>query len=156
VNRRERHGAILRLVREQPISTQTELAEALRAAGYDVVQTTVSRDIHELGLVKVRDDQGRRVYAPPGATDADGLRALARAVRRFALSFEAAGNMVVITTPDGFATPLADAIDDSGHPHVAGTIAGENTIFVVARDGTPALQLRDELRTHLALAEGAA
>ena len=156
MNRRERHGAILRLVREQPISTQTELADALRAAGYEVVQTTVSRDIKELGLIKVRDERGRRVYAPPGARDADLSRALAVAVRRFALSFEAAGNMVVITTPDGYATPLADAIDDSGHPHVAGTIAGENTVFVVARDGTPAAQLRDELRTHLALTEGAA
>jgi transcriptional regulator of arginine metabolism len=155
VNRRERHGAILRLVREQPISTQTELAEALRAAGYDVVQTTVSRDINELGLIKVRDERGRRVYAPPGAPDADRFRALAAAVRRLALSFEAAGNMVVIRTPDGYATPLADAIDDSAHPHVAGTVAGENTVFVVARDGTPAAQLLDELRTHLTL-EGAA
>jgi transcriptional regulator of arginine metabolism len=77
-------------------------------------------------------------------------------VRRLALSFEAAGNMVVVTTPPGYASPLAQAIDESGHPHVAGTIAGENTVFVVARDGTPAAQLRDELRTHLALTEGAA
>ena len=156
MNRRERHGAILRLVREQPISTQTELAEALRAAGHEVVQTTVSRDIKELGLVKVRAQSGRLVYAPPGAADTDRLSALVLALRRYALSFEAAGNMVVVTTPDGYATPLADAIDDSGHPHVAGTIAGENTIFVVARDGTPAAQLRDELRTHLTLTEGAA
>jgi transcriptional regulator of arginine metabolism len=156
VNRRERHGAILRLVREQPISTQTELADALRAAGYDVVQTTVSRDISELGLIKVRDARGRRVYAPPGALDADRFRALAAALRRLALSFEAAGNLVVVTTPPGYSSPLAQAIDDAAHPHVAGTIAGENTVLVVASDGTPAAQLRDELRTHLELTEGAA
>jgi transcriptional regulator of arginine metabolism len=156
MNRRERQGAILRLVREQPISTQTELAEALREAGYDVVQTTVSRDIKELGLVKVRAASGRLVYAPPGATDPDRFRALAAAVRRLALSFEAAGNLIVVTTPPGFASPLAQAIDESAHPHVAGTIAGENTVLVVARDGVPAAQLRDELRTHLALTEGAA
>jgi transcriptional regulator of arginine metabolism len=156
VNRRERQGAILRLVREQPISTQTELAEALRDAGYEVVQTTVSRDINELGLVKVRARSGRLVYAPPGAADPDRFRALAAAVRRLALSFEAAGNLVVVTTPPGFSSPLAQAIDESAHPHVAGTIAGENTVLVVARDGVPAAQLRDELRTHLALTEGAA
>jgi transcriptional regulator of arginine metabolism len=156
VNRRERQGAILRLVRDQPISTQTELAEALRDAGYDVVQTTVSRDISELGLVKVRAPSGRLVYAPPGSPDADRLRLLVTAVRRFALSFEAAGNLVVVTTPPGFASPLAQAIDESGHPHIAGTIAGENTIFVAARDGVPAAQLRDELREHLLLTEGAA
>jgi transcriptional regulator of arginine metabolism len=156
MNRRERQGAILRLVREQSISTQTELAEALRDAGHEVVQTTVSRDIAELGLVKVRSASGKLVYAPPGSPDPDRLRALVAAIRRYALSFEAAGNMVVVTTPSGFAAPLADAIDESAHSHVAGTIAGENTIFVVARDGVPAAKLRDELRDHLLLMEGAA
>lgn len=156
MNRRERQGAILRLVRGQPIATQAELADALRAAGYDVVQTTVSRDINELGLIKVRGDDGRRVYAPPGAADPDRFRALAATVNRLALSFEVAGNMIIVLTPPGFASPLAQAIDESGHPRVAGTIAGENTVFVVARDGTPAAQLRDELRTHLSLTEGAA
>ena len=62
MNRQERQGAIRRLVREQPISTQAELAAALHAAGHDVVQTTVSRDIRELGLVKTRDATGRLVY----------------------------------------------------------------------------------------------
>ena len=63
MNRQERQGAIRRLVREQPISTQAELAAALHAAGHDVVQTTVSRDIRELGLVKTRNASGRLVYA---------------------------------------------------------------------------------------------
>jgi transcriptional regulator of arginine metabolism len=154
MNRRERQGAILRLVRDQPISTQTELAEALRDAGYDVVQTTVSRDVAELGLVKVRAPSGRLVYAPPGTGDPARLRALMTAMRRYALSFEAAGNLVVVTTLSGFASALAQEIDDAGHPHVAGTIAGDNTIFVAARDGVSAARLRDELRDHLM--EGAA
>jgi transcriptional regulator of arginine metabolism len=154
VNRRERQGEILRLVREGEISTQTELAEALRTAGHDVVQTTVSRDVSELGLVKIRARSGRLVYAPPGTGDADRLRALVAAVRRYALSFEAAGGLVVVTTPPGFASALAQAIDESGHPHIAGTVAGDNAIFVAARDGTPAPRLRDELRDHLM--EGAA
>jgi len=154
VNRRERHGAILRLVREQPISTQAQLAEALRAAGYDVVQTTVSRDIHELGLVKVRHASGRLVYAPPGAPDVDRLRAVEAAFRRWALSCEASGNLVLVTTPSGHANALAQAIDEGGHPHVLGTVAGDNTIILVAREGVSGAQLRDELRAHLL--EGAA
>ena len=98
------------------IATQTELAEALREAGYDVVQTTVSRDIAELGLQKVRSPSGRLVYAPPGAANGDRFRELALALRRWALTFEASGNLVVIMTPRGYATPLAEAIDEAGPP----------------------------------------
>ena len=68
MNRNERHAAILRLVGSQPISTQTELADALHREGHDVVQTTVSRDIHELGLIKVRHESGRLIYAFPEDT----------------------------------------------------------------------------------------
>jgi transcriptional regulator of arginine metabolism len=153
-SRRERQGAILQLIREREISTQAELAHALREAGHEIVQTTVSRDIAELGLVKVRGSNGRRVYAPAGALDGDRLRELVLALRRFALSFEASANLVVIQTPRGYATPLADAIDDAGHQDIIGTIAGENTIFVVAREGVPAAQLAETLRSHLL--EGAA
>jgi transcriptional regulator of arginine metabolism len=149
VNRRERHGAILRLIAEQPISTQTELAQALHDAGYDVVQTTVSRDVHELGLVKVRDASGRLVYAQPGAADHSRLAGLASAFDRWALTCESSGNLVLVTTPPGYASPLAQAIDESQHPHVLGTVAGENTVLIVAREPVTGAQLADELRTHL-------
>jgi transcriptional regulator of arginine metabolism len=125
------------------------VAAALKDAGFDVVQTTVSRDIADLGLVKVRAPSGRLVYAPPGTTDTDRLRALAAAMRRYAIGMEAAGNLVVLTTPSGYANALAQAIDESGHPAIAGTIAGDNAILVVARDGTPAAVLRDELAGHV-------
>jgi transcriptional regulator of arginine metabolism len=149
VNRRERQGAILRLVRERPLSTQAQLAEALREAGHEVVQTTVSRDIHELGLVKVRDSAGRLVYAAPGAVDYGRLGGLAAAFDRWAVGCEASGNLVVLTTPAGFASPLAQAIDDAHHPHVLGTIAGENTVLLVAREPVTGAELADEVRTHL-------
>jgi transcriptional regulator of arginine metabolism len=154
VNRRERQGAILRLIREHPVSTQTELAEELRRRGYDVVQTTVSRDIGELGLVKVRAPSGRLVYSEPGAADADRRRALAAAVREYARSLETAGDLVVVKTPPGCANVLAQAIDTADHPGIAGTVAGDDTIFVAARDGVSAAGLRDELRAELM--EGAA
>jgi transcriptional regulator of arginine metabolism len=154
VNRRERQNAILALVRERALSTQAEVAAALKETGFDVVQTTVSRDIADLGLVKVRAPSGRLVYAPPGTTDTDRLRALAAAIRRYAVGLEAAGSLVVVTTPSGYASALAQAVDEAAHPGIAGTVAGDNTILVVARDGTPAAVLRDELAGHVL--EGAA
>jgi transcriptional regulator of arginine metabolism len=149
MNRRERQSAILQLVRERALSTQAEVAAALKEAGFDVVQTTVSRDIAELGLVKVRAPSGRLVYAPPGTSDADKLHALGAAMRRYALSSESAGNLVVLTTPSGYASALAQVIDEAGHPGIAGTIAGDNTIFVAARDGVPSSRLREELAGYV-------
>ncbi|MEX2613471.1 MAG: hypothetical protein WD380_07825 [Gaiellaceae bacterium] len=149
MNRRERQNAILGLVRERALSTQAEVAAALKDAGFEVVQTTVSRDIADLGLVKVRAPSGRLVYAPPGTTDTDRLLALAAAMRRYAIGMEAAGALVVLTTPSGYANALAQAIDEAGHPGIAGTVAGDNTILVVARDGAPAAALREELAGHL-------
>jgi transcriptional regulator of arginine metabolism len=148
-HRRERQGAILRLIRERQISTQAELADALREAGHEAVQTTVSRDIAELGLVKVRAPNGRLVYAPAGAADIDRLRDLEQAIRRWALGIEASDSLVVIFTPRGFSAALGDAIDDSKHPHVLATVAGENTVLVVPVAGVGAAKLRDELSRHL-------
>jgi transcriptional regulator of arginine metabolism len=154
-SRRERQGAILRLIQERPISTQGELADALREGGYEVVQTTVSRDITDLGLVKVRNGNGRLIYAVPGTTpDADRLRALRSALADWAMTFGASGNICLITTPSGFANALAQVIDQTSHPMILGTVAGENTIMVVAREGLTGAVLADELRHHLL--EGAA
>lgn len=155
MTRRERQGEILRLVRERELSTQAELADALREAGVEVVQTTISRDIAELGLVKVRAPSGRLIYAEPRRVPAgERMRELRASLRRWALSLESSGNLVVILTPSGYASALAQAIDESGHPLVIGTVAGDNTIVAVARDGVSGAQLRDELRNHLL--EGAA
>ncbi len=153
-HRRERQGAILRLIRERQISTQSELADALREAGHEVVQTTVSRDISELGLVKVRAANGRLAYAHAGAADLDRLRELESAFRRWAMSIESNDQLVVVFTPRGFAAALAEAIDESHHPHVLATVAGDNTILVVPAAGVSATSLREELSRHLL--EGAA
>lgn len=149
MNRRDRQQAILALVQERALSTQAELAAALREAGFEVVQTTVSRDIAELGLDKVRAPSGRLVYAAPGTTDADRLRAIGAAMRRYALGAEEAAGLVVVTTPSGYANALAQVIDEAAHPAIAGTIAGDNTIFVAPRDHTGARALREELGGHL-------
>ena len=149
MNKFERQGAILRLVQERQLATQSEVAEALRGEGIDAVQTTVSRDIARLGLVKVRAADGRLVYALPGAADLDRLSELTTALRRWVTSINAANDLVVIRTQRGYATPLADAIDDAALADVAGTVAGENTIFVAPRDGMSGRELEQLLRHHL-------
>lgn len=145
----ERQGAILRLVQEQSLSTQSELVEALREHGIDAVQTTVSRDIHQLGLVKTRAPDGRLVYALPGAADLDRLNELTGALRRWVVAIELTDTLVVVKTPPGYAIPLADAMDAATLADVAGTVAGENTIFIAPRAGSSAADLAELLRHHL-------
>jgi transcriptional regulator of arginine metabolism len=141
----ERQGTILRLVQEQSLSTQAEVADALRARGIDAVQATVSRDIAQLGLVKVRNVEGRLVYALPGAADLRRLDDLHAALRRWMGELTPSGNLLVVKTPRGFAAALADAIDEAALPEVAGTIAGDNTIFVAARNGGGGAELAELL-----------
>jgi transcriptional regulator of arginine metabolism len=149
VNKFERQGTILRLVGERQLATQSDVVEALRDEGLEAVQATVSRDIAQLGLIKVRGDDGRLVYALPGAADLDRLSELTSALRRWATSIEATGNLVVLMTPSGHANALAQAFDDALLPEIAGCIAGDNTIFLAAREGMTGADLVDQLRHHL-------
>ena len=145
MNRRERQNAILELVRERALSTQAEVASALKENGFAVVQTTVSR-----GHRRPRSREGARAEraADLCATRNDGRRPPRwAAMRRYAITVEAAGSLVVVTTPSGYANALA--VDEAAHPAIAGTIAGDNTIFVAARDGISAQSLKDELAGYL-------
>jgi transcriptional regulator of arginine metabolism len=145
----ERQGTILRLVQERPLSTQEEVAHALRANGIAAVQATVSRDISQLGLTKVRNGEGKLVYALPGAADLRRLDELSSALRRWMGETTPSGTLLVIKTPRGFAAALADAIDAAALAEVAGTIAGDNTVFVACADSTSPAELDAELRSHL-------
>jgi transcriptional regulator of arginine metabolism len=145
----ERQGAIMRLVQERKLATQSELADALRDEGYEVVQTTVSRDVAQLGLVKVRDDEGRLVYALPQAADLSRLEELTAAIRRWALRITPSENLAIVHTPSGYANALARALDEARLTEIAGTVAGDDTIFVAAAEGVTGGELADELRHHL-------
>ena len=113
----------LRLVSEQKLATQSELAAALREAGFDAVQTTVSRDIAQLGLVKVRGEEGRLVYALPGAADLNRLNELTAALRRWATDVVSSGSLAIVKTPPGYAQGLALALDAAALADVVGTVA---------------------------------
>ena len=149
MNKFERQGAILRLVRERALATQAEVAEALRGEGIEAVQTTVSRDIAQLGLVKVRSADGRLVYALPGAADLNRLSELTAALRRWVSSLESTDNLVVLKTPPGHANAVARALDAAELADVAGCVAGDDTIFVAAREGLSGGNLAEQLRHHL-------
>lgn len=152
MTKRTRQAEILRLIEQRDIATQSEMVEALHEVGIEVAQATVSRDIAELGLVKVRGEGHGMIYATPGTRDNDRIAVLSRALRRWASSIRGSSNLVLIVTPAGFASALANVIDGAGHPDILGTVAGDNTVLVVADDRVSGAELAEEL---LGLAEPA-
>jgi transcriptional regulator of arginine metabolism len=143
--RSERRRALLRILREGRAATQGQLVAALREAGFDVTQATVSRDLHEVGAIKVR--LGDEVaYRFPD--DVPRLRSPRRDVIselvEFAIDVTEAGTLVVVTTLPGHASAVARAIDLAGLPAVRGTIAGDDTIFVATPDAATAHDLAAE------------
>jgi transcriptional regulator of arginine metabolism len=127
----ERHAAILRVIRERRIRNQDELRTALAEARITATQATLSRDIHELGLVKVSDAEG--VFYGTG-TDAGALRPdLGQLVRALLVSVDGVGPLLVLRTAAGSAGALTAAIDGAGWSEVIGTIAGDDTVLVVTR-----------------------
>jgi transcriptional regulator of arginine metabolism len=135
-----RHARIAALIRDVPVRSQGELAELLAAQGFRTTQATLSRDLEELGAVKVRGTDGSApVYVIP-EDGAGPLRSaeqapdrLKRLLRELLISAEASGNLVLLRTPPGAAQFLASAFDRSGLPEVMGTIAGDDTMVVLVR-----------------------
>jgi transcriptional regulator of arginine metabolism len=129
----QRHAAILELVRERRVPSQEVLREVLAERGIEVAQATLSRDIRELGLVKVPDENGGSVYTlPAGVTDPTPT--LARLLPSLYLGADGVGNLLVVKTMVGGAQPIAVGIDWEEWPEVVGTIAGDDTILVILRD----------------------
>lgn len=135
--RDQRLRAIADLIRAHPIASQDELAEGLAALGVAVTQATISRDLEQLGAVKVRRDN-RLVYALPDQRQPGDGPDLASVVRDWVRSVDVAGNLVVLRTPPGSAHLVAVALDGSDLPEVVGTISGDDTIFIAIRDAAQA------------------
>ncbi|HEX9895257.1 MAG TPA: hypothetical protein VGA78_15115 [Gemmatimonadales bacterium] len=130
-NRKQRLLRILELIATRRIRTQEELADGLRRDGWEVTQSSVSRDITALGLVKVEG-----AYARPPANELRGVDPNELRIRDGVLQYEPAGDaLVVVRTPPGEANRVAVAIDRLAWPEVVGTLAGDDTIFIAARDG---------------------
>ncbi len=139
-----RHRHIVEILERTPVPNQARLAELLLDAGYDVTQATLSRDLDEIGAVKVAGADGVPVYAVPGeGGDPSPVAAVAEAVARGRLAKVAAevlvsadhsANLVVLRTPPGAAQYLASALDHTLVPGVIGTVAGDDTVLLVTRD----------------------
>lgn len=147
--RSERRRDLMRILQEGRASSQQEIVERLRALGHAVTQATVSRDLKQLGAVKVRSD-GALVYRIPdqvprsfsGDLLARGLR---RTLDEFAVDVRPAGSLVVIVTAPGHAAAVARAIDLAPPEGVVGTVAGDDTIFVATPDPDSARELAARL-----------
>jgi transcriptional regulator of arginine metabolism len=133
--KQERQRKILDLIASRPIGTQEDLAEELRLAGIVTAQSTLSKDIRELAVVKVPSNEGGARYVQTVATrQDDGPRQLlTRVLTDFVVGWDSAENIFVVKTITGHAQGVCEAIDQEAWPEVVGTIAGENTIFVLCR-----------------------
>ena len=127
-----RQQTLLRLVEERALSTQGDLVRALRGAGFPATQATVSRDIVELGLLKVARD-GMHAYASPAAAAGrGGIELLRRFCEDYPIEAAVAGSLVVLRSLPGTANALGAALDAARLPGVVGTLAGDDTVFVAA------------------------
>ncbi len=121
------------ILSEHEVSSQTSLVELLAERGYEVTQATVSRDLRALGAVKARSAAGTIRYVwEPGGDQSGPVEALADALSTYARSVRASGNLVVLKTPPGAAHVVAAAIDSADLRGVLGTVAGDDTLLVVA------------------------
>lgn len=129
-----RHAMILQLIESNNIETQDDLVECLRNRGYDVTQATVSRDIKELRLIKVLTDDGAYKYATVDQAETGLMERFMRIFSQSVISITSAGNLVVVKVIPGSANVAAEAIDSLRWQEIAGTIAGDNTVFCAIHD----------------------
>ena len=139
-DRTQRRRLIRDLVATREVTAQSELVTLLAAGGVDATQATVSRDLEELGISKVRGADGRIAYAVPE------LGTLAQILRQFVRTVDASGNLAVVRTPPGAAGTVASAIDTANLPDVLATVQGDDTVLVVATESTTGAAVAYRLR----------
>jgi transcriptional regulator of arginine metabolism len=148
VMKRLRQQQIRDLIGTRPIRTQQELAAALRDRGFRATQATVSRDVAEMGLVKLSRNGAERAYALPARTGQPETSAderLALVLRDLPITVRTAGLMVVLRATPGSAHPIAAALDRTGWAEIVGSVAGDDTVFVACADKGAADRLQKRL-----------
>ncbi|NGN65567.1 arginine repressor [Streptomyces sp. A7024] len=153
--RTARHRRIVDILNRQPVRSQSQLAKLLADDGLTVTQATLSRDLDELGAVKIRNTGGELIYAVPSE---GGFRTphaplgesakeerLQRLAGELLISAESSANIVVLRTPPGAAQFLASAIDQAELHAILGSIAGDDTLMLISRDPAGGQELADHL-----------
>jgi transcriptional regulator of arginine metabolism len=147
--KRQRQRALVDLVRHEPLSSQEQIRERLSDLGFVATQSTISRDLEDLGLVRIRDGDGRLRYAEladGNGTNGHGIPSLDSLLREFALAVEVSGNIVLIKTPPGAANAVAQGLDQSPPRGLLGTVAGDDTILAVSTTAATGKSLATRLR----------
>jgi transcriptional regulator of arginine metabolism len=144
----QRQHRILRILEQQPVSSQAQLVQLLDAEGVVATQATVSRDLEELGAVKVRIPGGTMAYAIPDFTRGERTSSddhLKRLMSEFVLEVAHSANIVVLRTPPGSAHVVGSALDRAGRPEILGTVAGDDTLFLVVKESVGGATVAAEL-----------
>ncbi|MDD3224909.1 MAG: arginine repressor [Clostridium sp.] len=144
-----RHAKILEIINSRDIETQEELAYELRKQSFEVTQATVSRDIKELKLIKVLSDSGKYKYASISPTENFLSNKLVTVYTQTVLSVENINNVVIVKTISGSGPAAGEAIDSFKFDGVAGTISGDNTIFMIIRTEEKAYEIVQKLKKML-------
>ncbi|MFT8348297.1 arginine repressor [Clostridium saccharoperbutylacetonicum] len=145
----KRHTKILEIIGSREIETQEELAEALKKEGFDVTQATVSRDIKNLKLIKIQASSGKSKYVVSAGEQKNIIDRLSNILVNTVLSVENVDKMVVIKTITGSAPIAAEAVDNLESADIAGTVAGDNTIFILVRSVGSAEDLVEKIRKRM-------
>ncbi len=141
-----RHAKILEIIEGYEIETQEELAEYLKRNGFNVTQATVSRDIKELRLIKVLTKNGRYKYAAIKQQESVISDRLIKIFKDSVLSIDSSANIIVLRTLSGAANAAAEAIDVLDIKDIVGTIAGDNTIFILIREDSDKEGIMDQFK----------
>ena len=145
----KRHSKIIEIINSKAIETQEELAEELKSAGFEVTQATVSRDIKTLRLIKIQGSDGKYRYSIINQNKNDMLEKLSSILINTVISVEKIDKIVVVKTISGSASAAAEAIDRLELGEIAGTIAGDNTIFILVRTLEKAQELVERISKML-------
>ncbi|EQB86674.1 transcriptional regulator of arginine metabolism [Clostridium punense] len=142
----QRHERILEIIKNIEIETQEELAEELKSRGINVTQATVSRDIKELNLIKILSHNGTYKYAQVSQNRNANISALATIFSNTAISVERVDKILIVKTISASASLAAEALDSFNLEGIAGTLAGDNTIFIAVRTEEKAEELLQEIK----------
>ncbi len=145
----ERLTAIRQLIKTNKIQNQDELLDLLQKEGFDVTQATLSRDLRFLQVVKIPEENGAYIYAFSSDSSSSEIETSQIYIQDFLrgyLSIETSGNMVVIKTFQGHANTVCNAIDNLDIPEILGTVAGDNTMFAVLREGVTKAQFEKSMK----------
>ena len=144
----KRHRKILEIIKENVVGTQEELAELLKQEGFHVTQATVSLDIKELALIKISAGNDQYRYSLPTEITVSESR-LRFMLKEFVQNYAASENLLVVRTAPGNANAVASALDNAQWAEIMGSVAGDDTILVVARNKEEIPKIIDRLESYL-------